>query len=220
MRFFIACFMIVINLFASEFVFNKEFSKDIKTNILQMSLTVVSNSKSSEKEVLLELSKFSDFISSYSGAITYAGGNFEILPMYSYKNNTNILDGYQGSIYYIINASDNNGIEKFIKDIQTIKKSKNTTYSINQISWIANPNGIEEANEKLREDAIIWTDKYITDLSKKLNKKCKLINIDFSSVNVYNNPLLKSSMDTMRVPDVQKPNYKASIFPTIKIECE
>lgn len=45
--------LMIVNLFGSEFVFNKEFSKEVSTNILQMSLTVSTTSKKDEKDVWL-----------------------------------------------------------------------------------------------------------------------------------------------------------------------
>jgi hypothetical protein len=207
-----------INLFASEFVFNKEFSKDVKASILQMSMTIETFSKFSEKDIFVELSKFSDFVENYKNDIEYYGGNFRVYPEYIYNKGQKNFQGYRGNLQYQFHSKDNDGIEKLLKDIATIKKQKTTHYQINQISWIADPKLSQRANDALRDDVIVWSSKYAQELSKKLNQKCIIKNIDFSNKVRVSNTMKRASLES--IPNVQQPDYKASISPTITVECK
>jgi ribosomal protein S18 len=221
MRFLIAL-VFTLSLNASDYVFNKEFSKELRANILQMSMMINTTSEFSEKDVFAELSKFSEFVESYKG-IKYFGGNYQVFPLYAYKGGQKYFTGYKGNLFYDFHSKDNNALEKFLNDLSKIKKSKDTHYNINHIKWITNPNLADEAKDELRDEAIVWSTKYAKELSKKLNKKCTLKEIDFSSIRVVNssNISMKMSEDAMpNIPNVKQPSYKASITPRITMECK
>jgi hypothetical protein len=222
MRYLIAL-LLVTNIFASEYVFNKEFTKELKANILQMSLSINTSSQYSEKDVFVELSKYSDFVEAYKG-IKYYGGNYQVFPLYVYKGGKQHFDGYKGTLFYQFHSKDNDGIEKFLNDLSKIEKLETTHYNIQHINWIANPNISNEAKDVLREKAMLWANKYATALSKKLNKKCKLKAVDFSenvSIVSTSNISMKFSADAVpSMPNVIQPTYNATIRPKITMECK
>jgi hypothetical protein len=216
-------FILVLNLMASEYVFNKEFSKELKANILQMNMSINTSSKDSERDVFVELSKFSDFVEAYKG-IKYQGGNYQVYPLYIYKGGKKYFDGYKGSLFYSFHSKDNDGIEKFLQDLSKIDKLKNTHYNIQHINWITNPNISNEAKDTLRDEAILWANGYAKTLSKKLNKKCTLKGVDLSNnvrLTSRSNISMKFAEQAIpNIPNVAQPSYSATITPKITMECK
>ncbi len=216
MRVFIILVLFSLSLFAVNINFSKPFELELKPNILQAQISI-SVIQSSEKKVSMLLGKFSDFINNEK-EIDKKGGNYNIYPQYNYENNQRYKSDYIGTINYNISSASSEKLNLFLTKLYEKKIDNRTNINTNSLRWIVSEELKVGQIDKLRLDAILWSDVYAKELSVSLSKVCEVVKISFSNVdNFYPAPMreMKSSAP-IPTQDLQK----ITIRPTFELECK
>ncbi len=205
-----------LSLSAVNIKFSKQFEFELKPNILQAEISI-SVMQSSEKKVSMLLGEFSNFINSEK-EIDKKGGNYNIYPEYNYENNKRYKSDYIGTINYNISSKSSEKLNLFLTKLYEKKTDNRTNINTNSLIWIVS----EELNvgqiDKLRLDAILWSDVYAKELSVSLSKVCEVVKISFGNIgNLYPAPMreMKSSAP-IPIQELQK----TTINPTFELECK
>ncbi len=205
-----------LSLLAVNIKFSKPFEQELKPNLLQaqISITVI---QSSEKKVSHLLGKFSSFIDA-SEEIEKKGGNYNIYPQYNYENNQRYKSDYIGTINYNISSPSSEKLNLFLASLYEKKSDNRTSINTNSLRWIMSKEIKEGKVDKLRLDAILWSDIYAKELSKTLSKVCEVVKISFGNIgNSYPvSRLEQASSAPIPTQDLQK----ITINPTFELECK
>ncbi len=206
-----------LSLSAVNIKFSKPFEQELKPNLLQaqISITVI---QSSEKKVSGLLGKFSSFINDQT-EIEKKGGNYNIYPQYNYENNQRYKSDYIGTINYNISSPFSEKLNLFLASLYEKKSDNRTSINTNSLRWIMSKEIKEGKVDKLRLDAILWSDIYAKELSTTLSKVCEVVKISFGNIdNFFSSEMTDIATSSAPIPtqDLQK----ITINPTFELECK
>lgn len=217
--------LIPFALFAFEVSFSKKFEKEIATDKLSTSISVVVN-KGSEAEVSPQLEKFNDFIRS-NNTVEKRAGSFSIRPKRKYEKGHSTLIGYTGNLRYTIYATESKAINKFLKSFLKLKKHEDTSVTVSGLRWIVSEEKKTQTIESLRLEAILWAESYAQKLSTETNKNCKVskININTQSFRpsyqaLRSEVMMDSSVTKSNIPVPEVTKNRISLKPSYVMECK
>lgn len=208
--------------YAYEINFSKKFSKTLMPDILSAGLTIRIQGDN-EEDISSKLEVFNEKIKANS-QVAKKLGTFNIHPNFKYSSNNSpkIID-YIGQLKYTIESRNAKDINNFITSINSVKRSRKTSISVSGLSWKVKEDSYNVALDVLRLEAIYWIESHAKNLSKDLNKKCEVKNINISSYNnprAYSSARMMSSPMSKSIPVPQANNQSISINPSYKVECK
>jgi len=210
-------------LYSYEIDFNKTFTKELMPNILSANITI-SIEDSKEEFVIKRLEVFNKEIKGYK-KIEKELGSFNIRPVYQHSSNSPKIDGYRGNLRYKISTTDALLMGEFVSLITSLKENRDTSVSLDNLSWKVKEDSYIIALDILRFEAISWIENYSKTLSKDLNKECSVLSINLSnSIHPLSSTMraygMASSMkrEEMVVPEISE--QKISITTSYKVECK
>lgn len=212
-----------ILVFGFELNFNKEFSKSLLPNELTSSVKVVVENKE-EKEVIAGLNIYNKFLKKYD-KVKKSNLSMSITPKYSYKEGESNFQGYNGVLNYTVSSNKSADIKKFLEKFYELKEDASHVLLMPTMQWKIDDEKYEKELEDLRLNAIVWTNNYAKELSKKLNQKCSVRQINISSnfarpVNYSNDMVMLKSSERLEIPVLEKIDQTISIKPNISLECK
>jgi len=175
MKFLKLILLLPVFLFSFELEFNKKFSQALPHDILRTHL-IITITDDSEKEVDSRLNKFNELIKEYD-KVEKKLGIFNIRPKFRHAGSTPIVIGYIGKLVYKVESNKALYMDEFISQITELKKFRDTTVSISNLSWTVRESTYNVTLDLLRLNAINWAQRYIGNLSNDLKKTCNLKNI-------------------------------------------
>lgn len=208
-----------LSLSAVNIKFSKPFEQELKPNTLQaqISITVI---QSSEEKVSQLLGKFSSFIDNQI-EIEKKGGNYNIYPQYNYENNQRYKSDYIGTINYSISSNSSEKLNLFLTSLYKQKSNNRTNINTNSLRWIMSEELKEGKVDKLRLDAILWSDVYAKELSATLSKVCEVAKISFGNIgNLYPVFAELAGSSKSSAPTPTQDLQKITINPTFELECK
>ncbi len=210
--------------FAYDINFSKNFSKKLMPDILSTNLSIRIEGKN-EQEISNKLAIFNKEIKE-NKVLDKKLGSYNVRPNFKYSsNNSPKITGYVGELRYKIESNNAKDINTFITSINTLKKSRSTSISVSGLSWKVKDDTYNVALDILRLESIYWIETYVNNLSKDLNKKCEVKNINISAFNrpvsyAMSRNFQGSEMISDSIPVPQANNQKISIHPIYKVDCK
>ncbi|WP_428023376.1 SIMPL domain-containing protein [Arcobacter sp.] len=209
---------------AYEIEFSKEFTKDLIPNILGADISVSIEDKK-EKEVIERLELFERKIKEYK-KVEKQLGTFNVRPQYQRTNTSPKIYGYLGTLNYKIETTDALNMGEFINLITSLKENRDTSVSLNNLSWRVKDDSYNVILDLLRLESIEWVETYAKNLSNDLKKECSV-----KSINLINNIMrtyreaattlrIDSSIKKENVPVPEVSRQKISIMTNYKMECK
>ena len=165
--------------FSYEIEFNKKFTKKLVPNILSANITI-SIEDSKEKFVIEKLEVFNKKIKEYT-KLEKELGSFNIRPVYQHSSNTPKIDGYKGDLRYKISTQNAIFVGEFVSMITSLKEDRDTSVSLDDLSWKVKEDSLAIALDILRFESITWIENYTKVLSQDLNKECVVKSINLSN---------------------------------------
>jgi predicted secreted protein len=209
--------------FSFELKFNKVFTKELQHDILSSYVTV-SITDDNESLVSNRLEVFNKKIKE-NDKVEKRLGTFNIRPKYRHSSNTPKIIGYVGELRYKVNSYKANDMNGFISDLTKLKTNRDTTISVNNLSWTVKEDTFNITLDLLRLEAINWISRYSKNLSSDINKNCtvKEINISTSrsSFPVRNRMAYASaSVSKSSIPVPEANQEKIKINPSYLLDCK
>jgi len=197
-NFFLIC-LTTIFLFGFE-VFKKESVEiEIKTAKIESFL----NASIFNKNLFFVINHISDLKNKFCKI-----NNYNIYPFYSYEKKKKIFKGYKANVN-IHCVFDENNLDRFTDYVNKI--SEFSKVSINKIGFLEDKN---EKNRIFKIKAYERANLFAKNLSKKLNKKCYLKNINFyHNTDIYP---VKSKVRVLSLPVPQNNIYKLNFSYTVE----
>lgn len=200
-------------LFSYELDFGKEFSSNLKSDILSTNIAIQVNNKN-ESFINSKIEDYQDFFK-YDKSISKKNGNYSITPLYYYQNGKSYFKEYEGELSYKVESKYPQKINEFITELYNIKerqKNSNIKLSISNVRWEVSKKNFESTLDNLRIVSINWIENY----SKSLNKNCQIKKISLNKNGAYIIPYAKNMVA------MDSPSESFSITPnrddkTIKI---
>ncbi len=212
-------------MFAFEISFNKKFEREVQPDKLVTDLTI-NIDKQSESEISPQLNKFNDFILNNDN-VEKKAGEFTIRPKYKYEKGQSFLVGYTGNLRYTIYTDSLKKMNKFIKQLFNLKSDDSLSITVSQLSWIVSEDKYAKTTEKLRLNAILWSQEYTRLLSNDTKSICKTEKININTHN-YNpiykiarteNMMMNNKVDS-NIPIPKATKNIVSITPSYVLECK
>lgn len=212
-----------IAIFGFELNFSKEFSTSVLPNELTSSVRVVVENKD-EKEVMSSLNIYNRFLTKYK-KVKKTDLSMSITPKYSYKDGVSSFQTFSGVLSYSVTSEKSSEIKEFLEKFYELKDDESHSLFMPSIKWKIDDKAYENELEKLRLNAIVWTNKYAKDLSKELHLSCLVTKIDISSnisrpISYSNDMLMLRSSKKVDAPILEKVNQTIMIKPNISLECK
>jgi uncharacterized protein YggE len=217
MKFISLLSFLPIFLFSFEIEFNKKFYHTLPHEILKTHL-VIRIDDDSEKEVDNRLNKFNELIKEYD-KVDKKLASFNIRPNFRHAGNTPTIRGYIGELVYTIESNKAHFMDEFITQITDLKKFRDTSVSITNLSWTIKEATYNVTLDLLRYEAINWAQTYATNLSNDVKKNCSLkkIVINRTPTPIYN----KSEYNITESLTVPQANQEMiEINPKFILECK
>ncbi len=119
-------------------------------------------------------------------------------------------------------------MNRFIKSLLKLKDDEDISVTVSGLNWIVSQNKKDKVIDELRLESIIWSKKYASEISKKINSTCKTKEIRISSIGVnpmYRNNksdmmMLSSEKQRSNIPVPQANKNSLSINPIYVLECK
>ena len=215
----------LFSLEASEITFTKKFEKKVSPETLTLNFSINANMPN-EKAVIKKLNFFYENLIKES-KLKIEGGSFNVYPNYRYVNNKRVLDGYRGTVSYVVKSKDKEVIDDFLEEVYSLKHDSRVSISVGNIRWIVDREQHSAISDSLREDAIIWSYTYANTLSAKLSKECTLLTLNINAPHYQPRPPVRAMMaknsamipDESFAPTPQQTDTPFSINPTFVLEC-
>jgi uncharacterized protein YggE len=178
-----------------------------------------------EKDVIERLEVFNDTIKKYK-KVEKQLGNFNVRPQYQRTSNSPKIYGYKGTLNYKIEANDALNMGEFITLITSLKNNRDTSVSLNNLSWRVKEDSYNVILDLLRLESIVWAEDYAKTLSSDLKKECKVksINLMNNYLRSYMEPMatlkLDSSLQKENVPVPEVSQQKISMTSNYLLECK
>lgn len=206
-----------------EIEFSKKFSKDLTHDILTAYISVTIEDDT-EMEVSQRLEVFNEKIKNYD-KVEKKLGTFNIQPKYKHSKNTPNITGYIGELRYKIHSYNAKNMDDFISKITKLKKNRDTTVSVNDLSWTVREDTFNVTLDLLRLEAINWASDYVKILSKDISKSCSIKKIKLTNmrqVMYQRNNLAYTSrtMGSKSIPVPQANQEEIRINPEYVVECQ
>jgi len=220
---FLTLLLIPIFAFSFDVKFNKKFSKELSHDTLTTYLTITIIDDT-EIKVGEKLEIFNKKIKSYD-KVERKLGKFNIRPKYKYSSNTPKIVGYLGELRYQVNSRKARFMDEFISEVTKLKKNRDTSISVNNLSWAVKEDTYNITLDLLRLEAITWGQRYAKILSSDIDRNCKIKEINISTTNqimrmqnreVYAN----ASISNKSIPIPEANQEKIKINPSYILECE
>lgn len=223
MKFIKLLVFLPVLLFSFEVEFSKKFSKDLPHDVLTAYLTVTIEDDS-EMEVSERLEVFNNKIKSYD-KVEKKLGTFNIRPKYKHSKNTPNIVGYIGELRYKVISYKARYMDVFITKITKLKKNRDTTVSVNSLSWTVTEDTFNVSLDLLRLEAINWANNYAKTLSNDIEKICTVKKIklnDIAQVMLERSTLAYSAktIGSKAIPVPQANQEKIKINPRYVLECQ
>lgn len=213
--------LIPISLFSFDLEFNKSFSHSLPHDILTTNL-IITITDDSEKEVDNRLTKFNELIKNYS-KVEKKLGVFNIKPKYRHSSSTPVILGYIGELVYKVDADKALYMDEFISNITDLKKFRDTTVSISNLSWSVKQSTYNVTLDLLRLEAISWAKTYAQNLSNDLKEICTIKSISINNRNINPQRVMYSNLQntkktTLTIPQANQQSVQ--INPKFIMECK
>lgn len=223
MRLLKLLFLIPIFAFSFEVEFSKNFSQELPHDTLSTFLTVTIIDDS-ETIVGERLEVFNKKIKSYN-KVEKKIGVYNIRPKYKYYNSTPKIVGYVGELRYKVNSNQARFMNGFISELTKLKKNRDTTVSVNNLSWTVKEDTYNITLDLLRLEAITWGQRYSKNLSSDIGKECEIKKININTTNQIMNARKKAiyssaSISNKSIPVPESNQEKIKINPTYILECK
>lgn len=180
----LASSLLTTTLFSYEIKFSKEFSKSIKQDLLVANVSIQVK-KEDEVYVNGAVSKFAEYITSFSGDVEKNNSKYSVYPRYAYVNGEAILKSYNGNLEYEFKSKDEETLNEFLKQIMLLKDGQDESVLVRNMGWRIDDKELNAIFDELRLNAISWIKDYQMILSKKIGSTCKIKDISFNTN--YNN---------------------------------
>ena len=191
-------FILPILLYSSEIKFSKTFTKVFLNDILTSEIHLNVSSKSADDfDGILE--KYNSLLE--EDLIIHS----EILknntiPIY---NNTDIVR-FDSTVIFKIDTLSASNLHDFFKIVKDSKNEDSLKLSFKNIKWTNSVILENKIQDNLKTNSIAWISNYANTLSLKLNKVCKVKNIDLKNnkipnVIVNNNIAKNKSNDSRKI---------------------
>jgi predicted secreted protein len=209
---------------AYEINFSKKFTKDLIPNILGADISIIVEEKK-EKEVIERLDIFNNKIKEYK-KVEKQLGSFNVRPQYQRSSNSPKIYGYKGTLNYKIETADALYMGEFISMITSLKEDRDTSVSLNNLSWRVKDDSYNVILDLLRLESIEWVENYAKNLSADLNRTCSVKEIDLRNniLHTYRESVaslrIDSSLQKENVPVPEVSQQKISITTNYKLECK
>ena len=191
-------FLGIVYLFSFEVLKKETLEVDIKGNKIEAMLNV----SIFNKNLSFVMNNISNLKNSFCKI-----DNYTISPFYVYEKKNPKFKGYKAKAYIKCTFSENE-IDKFTKYVEDI--SQFAKVSINHIGFLENKNEIERI---FKIQAYEKASAFAKKLSKKLNQKCFVKNINFYHINLYP---VKRSIKALSLPVPDNKKHKFSFSYTIE----
>ncbi|WP_072679482.1 SIMPL domain-containing protein [Arcobacter sp. LA11] len=223
MKFLKLFLLIPIFAFSFEVEFNKKFSHELPHDTLTTYL-IITIQDDTELIVGERLEVFNKKIKSYD-KVERKLGTFNIRPKYKYSSNTPKIVGYLGELRYKVNSRKARFMDEFISEITKLKKNRDTTVAVNNLSWTVREDTYNVTLDLLRLEAITWGQRYANTLSSDIDKDCKVKKININTTNQTMNMREKAiyasaSISNKSIPVPEANQEKIKINPNYVLECE
>ncbi|PLY10832.1 MAG: hypothetical protein C0626_04160 [Arcobacter sp.] len=209
---------------AYEINFSKKFTKDLIPNILGADISIIVEDKK-EKEVIERLDIFNNKIKEYN-KVEKQLGSFNVRPQYQRSSNSPKIYGYKGTLNYKIETTDALNMGEFISMITSLKEDRDTSVSLNNLSWRVKDDSYNVILDLLRLESIEWVENYAKNLSADLNRTCsvKVVDLQNNILHTYREAVaslrIDSSLKRENVPVPEVSQQKISITTNYKLECK
>lgn len=216
--------LLPLSLYSFEVDFNKKFTKELMADTLSTNISIRIESDK-EQDISTRLNRFNEEIKDFDD-VDKKLGSFTIRPSYKYSStHTPKIIGYIGELRYTINSDNAKSIDEFITSLNKLKKQRDTSISVANLSWKVKDSTYNVALDILRLEAISWGQVYAQNLSNDIKKRCSLKNI---TINGYQNPrpfrtqmeVESMSMSKSTVPVPQNNRQNIIVTPNYKMECK
>lgn len=224
LKFLLVSSLMVSSLFSYEIKFSKDFSKSIKQDLLVANVSIKVQ-KEDEVYVNGAVSRFAEFITSFSGDIEKNNSKYSVYPRYAYVNGEAILKSYNGNLEYEFRSKDEESLNELLKQITLLKDGQDEIINIKNLSWKVDEKEYSDTFDELRIDAISWIKDYQKVLSKKINSTCKINNITFDTNNNRYTPrasmskLLNDKASFANMPKLEQTNKDVIYNVEYILEC-
>lgn len=205
--------------------FSKEFVKKLSPDTLSGTV-IIKIESDSEQQVSSKLNIFNEEIK-YNSLVEKHLGTYTVRPQYKYSsNNTPKIVSYIGELKYKVNSNKAKNMNQFISKINSLKKSRDTSIVISNLSWKVKKSTFSVAQDVLRHEAINWGQTYTQNLSKDLDLSCELKSISMNkSMPATRTYSMRSnlSFDNSKkenIPVPQATKEKITSLAQYKLECQ
>lgn len=209
--------------FGFQLEFTKEFSQQLPHDTLSANLTITIEDET-EAIVNDRFKVFNKKIKEFS-IVERELEKFNIRPKYRHITSTPKIIGYIGELRYQVDSYKAKDMHMFISELTELKRFRDTTVSVNNLSWSVKEDTYNVTLDLLRLEAINWGNTYAQNLSNDLNKNCVLEKVvidrdkinDKNNVNILYSNTLNNSKD-LDVPDAKE--ERVTINPKYYVECK
>lgn len=224
LKFLLLCSLMITSLFSYEIKFSKDFSKSIKQDLLVANVSIQVK-KEDEVYVNGAVSKFAEYITSFSGDIEKNNSKYSVYPRYAYVNGEAILKSYNGNLEYEFRSKDEESLNELLKQIILLKDGQDEVITVRSLSWKIDEKELDSIFDELRIDAISWIKDYQKVLSKKINSTCKINDISFNtnynrySPRVQMNAVSNNKASFANMPKLEQTNKNVNYNVNYILEC-
>jgi uncharacterized protein YggE len=207
----------------AAYAFELDFSKKFETFVTPdtaVAKIAISVNDESEAKITARLEKIATYINGYT-QVQKEGGNFRVNANYIYKEGERIQQGYVGFMEYRIVSKEIEDLDIFLEDLLLIKQNENI--EIRSYGYEVSPNDYNDALEKLRFQAIVWSIAYAKELSAKVYKQCEVKNISFAKNITYPRTYAMEKtavLDANFAPKPTQHDESLTLTPTLILECK
>lgn len=216
--------LLPLSLFSFEVNFSKSFNKELIPDTLTTNITIRVNGDN-ENKISNKLDKFNEVIKD-NDEVEKRRGSLSVRPNYKYSsNNIPKINGYVGYLSYKVNSTSADKINTFINSITRIKKDRDTSITISNLTWRVKEDTKSVAKDIIRLEATHWALDYARNLSSDLRKKCRLekISLNANRINPMSRSLSVKAMTNKsfsKVPAPQISGEKISSLANFIFECK
>lgn len=213
-----------ILIFAYDVNFNKNFTRELIPNILSANIAVTIEDEK-ERLIIDRLAIFDKEIKKYK-KVEKKLGSFNVRPVYQHTSTSPKIRGYRGELRYEVSTNDALYMGELVSIITKLKENRDTSVSLEGLSWKVKKETYTVAMDLLRLEAINWGENYVKTLSQDLNKVCEIKSINFASY--ADKPIFYAKTqvvsrislhkDEMVVPEVAE--EEISLNTSFKLDCK
>lgn len=212
-----------IFLFSFELNFDKKFQHELPHDSLT---TTVKITIEDDTELLVaeRLDMFNQKIKNFD-KVNKSFGTLNIRPKYRNSMNTPKIIAYIGELRYKVDSNKARYMHEFISELTTLKRNRDTSVSLNNLSWTVTEDAYNVSLDLLRLRAINWGLNYIKNISVDLNKECLLKSVSIDKMSQYARPRTSNlnssrSIENKSISIPESNQEKIVIFANFVMECK